>query len=112
MKNMINLDGLVGNGILNWLTEAGVTGCRVFFGLILFTILFLIWFFVLRDECYSLIKGDEGYYVVSPEGNRTDEFILVVALAQWVWYNTIPYVIGVIAGVAFILYARIYPSPF
>lgn len=93
---MINLD---------WLE-----GWHIFYGLFMLFFACLLWFFVFKGTGYSLRKGDERYYVVSPEGNWTDETILPIAFAQWVYYNSIPYVMGIIAGTAFILYARIYPT--
>jgi hypothetical protein len=97
--------------IIERLAEAGVDKGDVFFGLFMLLVIGLIhWFLVSQDCCFSLIKGNEGYYVVSPDMNRTGEAPLIIALAQWVFYNSITYIIGIIAGVAFVLYARIYPS--
>jgi len=106
---MIDLTWLVGNDVLSWLTEVGVEGWYVLF--ILLTFGLLHWFLVSNNCTFRLIKGDNGgYYVISPDRNRTDETILIIALAQWVFYNSLVYVMGIIAGIAFILYARIYPS--
>ena len=96
------------NFISNWL---GVENYHVFFGIFILVVLGLIhWFLVSTNCCFSLIKGNEGYYVMSPDMNRTNEAPLIIALAHWAFYNSMIYVMGIIAGVAFILYARIYPS--